>query len=414
MLTALELELLTAAVDGDLSPSRAVAFSQLLKAKSEATNLFRALESDAGKLRAAIPGPIPASQVSAILARIQPLARPRRAVPARRSIFLQYATAAAVFFTGCSATFWYFTAQDRTERDKVQKQRLPHVDPANPDPERVSLAIAPTVPKILLPKSSELPEELPIPIEVIARLETELAPAPRSAFGDVVGSGIIENPKPLAEIRLRLPFLAEAIDFNAFDVQTQLAKEFGLDPAFRLDLFSKNPAGALEMLQTLAKQAGVTVTVDAKTQELWNKKVPMSIAFYFEGLTPAELTEFLGSVGKQLQTNPKSPAIGMAHLLPLGATDLRDLKETLGVDLAPTRAKSATVGEPKPISADTLAKVTGAVKKTGDKSGIVVAFLPPNLRTALAQSKEIKTFLEKRGERKSGTTPLLMILRSQG
>ncbi len=413
MLTALELELLTAAVDGDLNPGRASAFKQLLKAKFEAAELFRALEADSGKLRAAIPRPIPASQVTAVLARIQPMARLRRAAPARRSILLQYVTAAAVFFTLCSGTFWYFTAQDRTERDKAQKLRLPHVDSELPIPEQY--AVAPNLPKDLDTHGPMTPE-VPIPREVIvlAPAKTELAPAPRSAVGDVVGSGIIENPKPLAEIRLRLPFLTEAIDFNAFDVQTQLAKEFGLDPAFRLDLFSKNPVAALDLLQTLAKQAGVAVTVDAKTQELWNKKIPVAVAFYLEGLTPAELTELLGNVGKQLQSNPKSPAISMAHLLPLGATDLRDLKETLGVDLAPARAKSGNAGEPKSISADTLAKVTGAVKKTGDKAGIVVAFLPPNLRSVAAQSKEIRTFLDKRGDRKPGTTPLLMVLRSQG
>ena len=85
-MTALELELLTAAVDGDLTPDRALAFNHLMKAKSEAAELFRALEVDARKLRAAIPRPIPASQVTAVLARIRPMARPRRAASARRSI----------------------------------------------------------------------------------------------------------------------------------------------------------------------------------------------------------------------------------------------------------------------------------------------------------------------------------------
>lgn len=413
-MTALELELLTAAVDGDLTPDRALAFNHLMKAKSEAAELFRALEVDARKLRAAIPRPIPASQVTAVLARIRPMARPRRAASARRSILLQYATAAAVFFTVCSGTFWYFTAQDRSERDKAQKLRLPHVDSELPIPEQY--AVAPNPPKDVDAHGPPTPEVRLIPSEVIvhAPFETELAPAPRSAVGDVVGSGIIENPKPLAEIRLRLPFLTEAIELNAFDVQTQLAKEFGLDPAFRLDLFSKNPAAALDLLQTLAKQAGVTVTVDAKTQELLNKKIPVSVGFYFEGLTPVELTELLGSVGKQLRTNSKSPAIGMTHLLPLGTTDLRDLKEILGVDLAPARVKSANAGEPKSISADTLAKVTGAVKKTDDKAAIVVAYSPQSLRSVPAQSKELKTFLDKRGDRKPGTTPLLIVLRPQG
>jgi len=412
MLTASESELLTTAVDGELTPGQSQAFLRLLKAKPEATTLFCTLKADAESLRARVLPPIPVSQVAAVLGRIRPTMSPRRPAPTRRTLVLQYAVAASVFFTLCSASFWVFTARDRREQDKVQIRRLPVIDTTTATPERDSFAIAHSEPKLPEPKPPVLPDENPLPKEVIAQkpVEPETAPAPRSAIGDVVGSGIIENPKPLTEVRLRLPFLTDATEFDTADVQARLKLEFALDPAFRLDLFSKNSTAALEMLQAAAKQAGVGVTVDAKTQDLLNKKVPISVGFYLEGMTAPELGLFFGAIGKSLQSAAKPLPLASAHLVPVGATEYRDLKELLGVDLIPQRI-GRPIGEPKPISADTLGKVTGAVKKTGEKSGVVVAYSPANARSNPAQSKEVKAFLDKRPERKPGTIPLLIVIR---
>lgn len=416
MLTANELELLTAAVDGELSPARSVVFRRLLTLQPEAAAMFRVLKADAAKVRATAGRSIPVSQVSAVTARIVPKAQPRTVrAPSRRALLLQYAVAASVFFTLCSASFWIFTAGEQHERDRVHINRLPVVDPTAAAPEKDSVAVAQSVPKVQEPNREVLPDPNELPKDLIAQkpVDTELAPAPRSAIGDVVGSGIIENPKPLTEVRLRLPFLTEASEFDAADVQARLKLELSHDSAYRLDLFTKNPVAALELLQNAAKQAGVAVTVDAKTQELLNKKVPVSVAFYLEGLTAADLGQLFAALGKLLQTVPKPSPLGMAHLIPAGATDLRDLKEVLGVDLAPARSPR-NGGEPKSISSDTLGKVTNSVKKVGEKAAIVVAYLPANARTAPAQSKEIKAFLDKRTERKSGTVPLLIVLRPQG
>ena len=416
MLTARELELLTAAVDGALAPAQSRTFRSLLAAKSEATALFRALQTDAAKVRATVPSPIPVSQVGAVLARIGAKARPRpaRSAPSRRGLLLQYAVAASVFFTLCSASFWIFTARDRHERDRVQVDLLPVAHPASDAPVQNSVAVAQSIPKAKSVPPAEVVESIPkTDVVAIKPVEIELAPSPRSAIGDVVGSGIIENPKPLTEVRLRLPFLFEASEFDALDVQARLKLDLAQDPAYRLDLFTKNTVAALELLQSAAKQAGVNVSIDAKTQELLNRKVPVSVAFYLEGLTAAELGQLFSALGKHLQTAPKPLPLGKAHLLPAGSTDLRDLKELLGVDLVPARSPR-NGGEPKSISADTLGKVTNSVKKVGDKAAIVVAYLPANARTAPAQSKEIKAFLDKRGERKPGTVPLLIVLRPQG
>jgi len=413
MLTIPETQLIAAAVDGELSGARAHAFRQLLAAKPEAAELFRALKADAARLRPATIRPIPVSQVSAVLARIRPIAQPkiRRSAPTTRSLLLQYAIAASVFFTLCSASFWVFTAGDRREQERVQQRRLPVTNPTHATPEQDTFAIARSIPRT--PDVKSIPEMPPIPPEVVVQVpkDPELAPAPRSAHGDVVGSGIIENPKPLAENALRLPYIFAAGELDQMDVQLRLKEEFAQDPAFRLDLFSKNPAAALELLQASAKQVGLTVTADARTQDFLAKKVPVAVAFYLDGLTAPELAALLANVGKQLQTQ-KPPAIGSAHLVPMGIADFRDVKESLGIDLTPPRPGRAN-GDPKSISSDTLGKVAGAVKKATDKAAIVVAFLPATARTAPAQSKEIKAFLDKRGDRKAGALPLLIVLRPQ-
>lgn len=415
MLNADELELLTVAVDGELSSSQSLAIGHLLNSKPEAATLYRALQADALKLRFSTQHPIPVSQLSAVLGRIQPIIqiRHRKQASSRRPYFLPYAVAASIFFAMCSLSFWLFVSSERREQDKVQQRRLPITSPTLIAPIADSVAIAP----VQNPPQEKPPVVQPVPNnDVIVHLPKELerAPTPRSAIGDVVGSGIIENPKPLAEIRLRLPFLTEAIEFGSLDVQTRLKQELALDPAFRLDLFSKFPASAFELLQTVAKKSGIAVTIDAKTQELLSNKIPLTVAIYLEGVSPSEIAELLAAVGEQLQLAPKPRSVGMAHLLPIGATEIRDLKETLGIDLTPTRPGRSATGDPKSVAADTLGKVTNAVKKTGEKSGIAFAILPTNLRTPPAQSKEFKAFLDKYSERKTATTPLLIVLRTQG
>lgn len=415
MLNADELELLTVAVDGELSSSQSLAIGHLLNSKPEAATLYRALQADALKLRFSTQHPIPVSQLSAVLGRIQPIIqiRHRKQASSRRPYFLPYAVAASIFFAMCSLSFWLFVSSERREQDKVQQRRLPITGPTLIAPIADSVAIAP----VQNPPQEKPPVVQPVPNnDVIVHLPKELerAPTPRSAIGDVVGSGIIENPKPLAEIRLRLPFLTDSMEFGSLDVQTRLKQELALDPAFRLDLFSKFPASAFELLQTVAKKSGIAVTIDAKTQELLNNKIPLTVAIYLEGVSPSEIAELLAAVGEQLQLAPKPRSVGMAHLLPIGATEIRDLKETLGIDLTPTRPGRSATGDPKSVAADTLGKVTNAVKKTGEKSGIAFAILPTNLRTPPAQSKEFKAFLDKYSERKTATTPLLIVLRTQG
>lgn len=411
MLTASELELVTTAVDQALSPAQTRAFRALLVTKPTAADLFRSLSADALRLRAVGSGSIPVSQVNAVLNRIEQRATPRT-VRSSRPLIFQYAVAASIFFTLCSASFLIFTARNVCDVDKAQNTHLPIVDITSPSPERDSVVIAPSTPKATPenPVSPFVGPETP-PRDVLVQkiLSAELAPAPRPAIGDVVGSGIIVNPKPLTEVRLRLPYLVEASELGSPEAQDRLKTELTGETPVRVDLFSRNPTAAFELIATSTKSAGFPLTVDAKTQDGLNKKATLSVAFYFDGLTLQESLSLFGAIAKANQTAAKPEPVGAAHIVPVGPSDFRDMKELLGIDWTPVR--SPRTGEPKSVSNDTLGQVTNAVKKIGEKSAIATAYLPANLRTGAAQSKEIQVFLAKRGDRKPGTSPLLIVLR---
>jgi hypothetical protein len=85
----------------------------------------------------------------------------------------------------------------------------------------------------------------------------------------------------------------------------------------------------------------------------------------------------------------------------------REAKDLFGVDLL--TPKSAKPADPKPLSADTLGKVTSAVKK--DKPALAVAYLPAGMRTPAPQSKEARDFVARKGDRKPGTVAMVFVVR---
>ena len=65
----------------------------------------------------------------------------------------------------------------------------------------------------------------------------------------------------------------------------------------------------------------------------------------------------------------------------------------------------------RPISDGTLGKIKAAVGKNPEKAGLILTYLPVGGRSAPMLSKEIKAFLDGRGERKTGTLPAFVVIR---
>jgi hypothetical protein len=65
---------------------------------------------------------------------------------------------------------------------------------------------------------------------------------------------------------------------------------------------------------------------------------------------------------------------------------------------------------PKSIADGTADQLAAALRK-GGKSAILLTYLPVVGRTNPAASKEIRAFLERRGDRKPDAVPLLIVIR---
>jgi hypothetical protein len=408
-----ELELLTAGVDGELNRREAAELRGLLERRADAATLFEQLRADAARFRNLSVPSAPKSLASNILARL-PVASPRPAkyAPRRRPSWMPAAIAASVLFTVSSASYLYFNVQEERAEAKGIREQLPFVPPnvpaTEPDPNSVVLAKAKPGPR--LPKQYGKPgpdAELPFPENIAKAPATpETAPLPRPAGNDLIGAGILDHVKPLIRTEIRLNPILDAGELGAMDIQSMLLKELQREPAHRLDLFTKNSAAGWDTFQKAAKAVGLSIAVDARTQDLLNRKVPVAVAVYTEALTPAEVAALLAELSKLVKA-ASPPAIGGTHLIPAGSVENREAKELFGIELLP--AKSAKPADPKPLSADTLGKVASAVKK--DRPALATAYLPAGMQTPATQSKEAKDFAARKGDRKPGTVAMVFVVR---
>jgi anti-sigma factor RsiW len=411
-----ELLLLAAAVDGDLTPAQAKAVRRLLAADPAAARLFAELKADAARLKALPRRQAPAGTARRIMARVQTLPVTPARKPARRVAWVPFAVAASVLVAVAAGSFYFF-APPQPHADDLARH-LPVPPPDDPAAKEArGVAVAKAVPPgsapdgVAVAKVGPDAEVIPAPRpDVVVQVPPPAPTEPKDVF--TVGEWIASKPLTFAD--MKLPTLVAGTEFDKQDVAAILEREFARDLPYRVDVFSKSPAVALDQLQAAAKAAGVNVFVDALTAERMKLPTGFTFAVYLDNLTPAELAAVFGRLAKQANAHPNPDTVlGLAHLIPAGPTEQKEVKDLIGVEFATAKAAKPAVGpaEPKPISADTLAKVTAAVRK-GEKAGVVVTFLPPNFRTGAAKSAEVKQFLEKRGERKPGTVPVLVVIRS--
>jgi hypothetical protein len=409
MLTESEKLLVTAAVDGELTPAEANAFARLLADSVEAGRLFRRLKATAAQLRGLPRRSAPSGLAQAVLARVQPATQVPRKAP-RRGSFLPYLVAASVLVAVAAGSFVVFrgnsSATDQAQRDILPPPDRPTVLPVPEPVEPVAVAKGGAGEDGTVKGSTDdgaVAKLPPVETPPVVVVQKPLTPEEK----ELLASALMIESKPLKRVEPALPVLLSALEFDKEETRDRLKKELEKEDGFRLNLFSKTPAVAMEHLQAAASAAGINVFVEAKTAEWMAKRPPgMAFAFYVENLTADELAALLAAVATQVNAQPKPETVlGPAHLISPDAADQKELKDLLGLEWAPPKPKPA---DAKPISEGTLKEVVASVKKPGEKAAISLTPKGNSAKTA-----EVKQFLDKRGNRKPGTTPLLIVVRPQ-
>ena len=451
MITADQTELITAAVDGELSATEVRAFRRLLDNSAEARALYAQLRANRDRVRNLPLATPPADLHAKIIARIATVtpapakkvasqlaepARPAQPAPFRRNpLWVPVAVAAGLLLCVTAGSFAFFNGQSGAKGQVAKNpwsdalpaaQDSPNSVPSpnttaqqyypRPDPDAVVHSDVSPVPPLPLPR--------PIPPTAVA-----IAPEPRPSTSGLLGHQGFPKLPAFDIVKVRVPFLRTVAELDRDDTRQELADELRSDQSFRFDLFVRDTARGVEVFQNAAKSAGLTLFADAATLDKLKKKQAQAVVIYTESLTAAELTDLFAKLSAEdAKFSPR--VCDSMHATPAHRTDELELKILLGVDVGLFKRPVGSGGSgingaagqggekgDKPVSAGTIDSVTKSLTKSGEKPAVLLTWQTTNaniLRTNPAMSAELKQFLAKRGTRPASAVPAIIVIRPVG
>ncbi|MGL6097914.1 MAG: hypothetical protein ACRC7O_19195 [Fimbriiglobus sp.] len=415
MLTSDDYRLITAAVDGVLTPTQEPALRGLLAASEEAAAVYRQLRTDSARLARLRKVSAPPELHAAVMARVRPVTVPTPARRVRVPAWASYAVSAAVLVAvgvGLLVTAATRPVQESPSVAVARAHSLPQPT-RGPDgrdvPTVVARAADRTVTEVEAPKR-------PNPAAVASNTPkpTDALPAPRPNVPDILGSAVPPDLKPFESVEVRLPLLLTVAELDGPDAQARFAAELAREPAFRLDLFARDTIRAADVFQAAAKSVGLTVMVEATAQERLKRKLPTAWAVYTEALTADDVAKLASALAVHDRA-ADAGVFGTAHLIPARTAEQRDVKDLFGVDLGLGKRPTPGPVVGKPLSAGTVEQVTAMLKgKAPDKPALLLVHLPTASRAAPGASKEVREFLARREGRKPNAVPLLVVIRPAG
>jgi hypothetical protein len=420
-------ELLTAAIDGELTPAERKTAQRLLRESEAARILLAQLKADASRLKKLPRVPAPAELAENVLNVIQERAiAPTPLPPVRRNttrfnwamvpIWVNLATAAAILIVISFGSYMYFAASrdyyanlDRS-RDQAKERHLslpaegnkPGAIERGPQPKEVD------------PGSGALAQNSPKP-------ESELGPRPRVVVPDFLADRPLENPEiePFDLNKIRVSQLFDMHELPKDDsLRKKLSSEMKKDELIRLDLFCQTTPKALDFVAAGLKARGITAITDGFVQDRLRKKLPTELVIFTEALTPEEVAQLLTALGAEDVKNGAGEfeTVVAAPFLPADLTRLGQLLGVPSVLPKPAKGKQGPdISKPLPegtaqhVAATLAGMGTGSTARKLEKVAVVVAYSPMNPHPTT--SKEIKQFLD-RGERQAEAKPLMLVLRT--
>ena len=437
--------LLTAFVDGELTPRERRAAERLLRTFPEARSLLRKLQEDARRLRE-LPLPRLGRDLSGDVLRAARDRRPRPAAAAHRRALQPTpplpawtglaAAAAVLLVVGLSCYLYFALAGNQPPPQALARQEpKPAPPPAHPWPD--SPRPGPR-PEGRTPDAAPRPESPPL--DAIARgprFDRGVAPAPGGhapeppapRYDDISAAPNMEIFKPEA-FTANLPLVLKLHDLDADAGREKLLGDLRKHPAFRVELPCRQGGRAFERLHAALKAQNIAVALDPVAQaRLRYPQLKTNFVVLADGLTPDELARLLRvAAGEDRKAaKPQDPAqfesLVVTRMTPLDHKELTDL---LGADpfpAAPRAAGPLGTDPRKPLAQQTAAQVAQSLAGQGglprpepgkpsarrpEHSVLALTYNPVRPR---AGSAEVKHFLEARKPARPGTLQVLLVLR---
>jgi hypothetical protein len=425
MITDMHTRLLTAYVDGELSPRHRRGVKRLLERSPEARQLLEKLLDDAGQVRT-LPRQYPEAGFSERILRAAarqpiPVRRPLRAAQRTIPAWVGLAAAAAIVLVVGGGTYLYFGSTiGKTSHAPLLAQGKKAVSPSdnglkNEDANLGSSAHAKREPMgpFLDPKDGR-PSDTP---DVTAKREFVGPEKPAETPAEAALTAPIETmemfqPK-VADVSVSLILKMHELDSE------KLKAEVKKDKAYRLEMPCGDTAKAFPRIEAAFKAVGATLVIDQIAQNrLKAAKSKTNYVFYADDLTPEELTALVQNLSAEdVKAEAKHKGDGLFGGLVVNRmsdADHKELKELLGVDPRQPATKATPVDPKKPLSETTGDQVAQTVvggktvAKGTDRLAMALAYNPERPRP---NSAEIKRFLEGRKAPRTGTLQVVLVVR---
>jgi len=422
MMSEANLQLLTAAVDGELSPAQQVRLAQLLRQSPEAAQLYAQLQSDTHRLKTipAVTAPIDFSRIvmaSIRDGRVQPNSASSPLIDYLPA-WITVACAAAVLIVISIGSYLYFATSDAHLRHREMVERgqrvgtpvVPVVEPA------------PTIVAKAEPNHPITPVEIPA-VVVQLPVVKELLPAPKIVESDALLSPSAPPLVPRVVGMPRLPLLLALRDLDQQLVRAKLDRELLGDETYRLELFCKDTSRALTRIEQTMK-SDQRLLIDGSTAERLKKGERFAIGLFIETMTGPQLAEFLAVLGTADQAiEKKKSGEGQFDKFVLTAargTDIAEIGQMLGIPASQVLKGKVTQVPNRPFTQTTAEQLAEKLSRTNaspspgaktSEPAILVTNYPPNLALAMT-SAQVRTFNEQRKDRKDGALSVLVVLKS--
>lgn len=385
--------LLSAYLDGELTDRQVSALKAVLARSAEARSLLEKLQSDATDLRGLARVGVRRDLSASILRAVTPTPRwSERAVPG----WLGYPAAAAVLAAVFCGSYFYFSP-DGSHRVAQQAE----VSSESPVAQAEQPLPAPRA-ESAEPRRREPPEAKPASPAAAPSAVSQVAnAAPPQITGKPAKDidTVSGKPAPRVEgfeiVDAKTTLSASLRDLDGEPLQEKLLNTLKIGAAFRLELTGSANAKALDAIAKAFRAQGISWLADEFAGQ--RSRMHSALTDYVvlaEDVTPAEVVDLLRRLGKaERDADPKrldAARFGDVMLLPLTGDDEKEVARLIGTELLPTQSAAG-----------------------GGKAAKLALLLSYNpARQLPGTSKEVKRFLEARGERPPGTLRIMLVLRA--
>jgi hypothetical protein len=439
-------QLLTAYVDGELSPRQRRHVARLLSRSPEARRLLEQLQADARALRR-LPRPtLPADLTGPILRTIAE----RRLTPGQRRIakassatlwlgpLASWAAAAAILFLLGIASYTYFASLLPQPAKTEMALRQPEPPDFSQQPELLEPPIvADDTPRTasheLSSSKIDQPLAVKMPKAVTQHSEKAIPRGPKTPSTPPKEESTLTDRLEMFQLDLvpdTLPVVIKVSDLDREPVRKQLIAELQKDTDFRIELPCQNGTKAFDRVQKAAETLKFKLILDKQAQERIKLKWRTNYVLYLENVMPEELTRFVQQIGledrKSAAGKPAEMRIDRLVLTRMTAQHRKEITSLLGIDPTTTASRTtvASAADPrKPLSDSTSnqgrqstagqgsAARTESSKPAAKPPEQLVLVLPYNPVRPSPGSEEIKRFLEERKPARAGAIRVLLVLR---